>query len=59
MSLSVHGVAKLSSFIPHLTPLAMEAVIATAPRNHALALKNFFYENLTNKAALGVTIPVR
>lgn len=37
----------------------MEVVLATAPRNHALTLKNFFYKYLTSKAAIGVTIPVR
>jgi hypothetical protein len=36
----------------------MEAVLATVPRSHASALKNFFYEHLTGKAAIGVTIPV-
>jgi hypothetical protein len=36
----------------------MEVVLATAPRSHALALKNFFYKYLTAKAAIEVKIPV-
>jgi hypothetical protein len=46
-------------FLPDLIPSTMEVVLATAPRTHALALKNFFYKYLTSKAAIGVTIPVR
>jgi hypothetical protein len=48
----------LYRFLTDLNPSTMEAVLATAPRSHALALKNFFYEHLTGKAAMGVTIPV-
>jgi hypothetical protein len=49
----------LYRFLPDLLPSTMEVVLATAPRSHALALKNFFYNYLTGKAAIGVTIPVR
>jgi hypothetical protein len=51
-------VANSSSFLPDLDPSTIEAIFATAPRNHALALKNFFYEYLTGKASMGVKIPV-
>jgi hypothetical protein len=48
----------LPRFLTDLSPSTMEAVLATAPRSHASALKNFFYEHLTGKVAIGVTIPV-
>ncbi|KAE9375793.1 hypothetical protein N431DRAFT_454401 [Stipitochalara longipes BDJ] len=44
-------------FLTDLSPSALEAVLATAPRSHASALKNFFYEHLKGKASIGVTIP--
>jgi hypothetical protein len=36
----------------------MEALAATAPYNHAEALKNSFYKYLKGKASIGVPIPV-
>ncbi|PMD45421.1 hypothetical protein L207DRAFT_508317 [Hyaloscypha variabilis F] len=46
-------------YIPDLKPSTMEVVLETAPRSHAVTLKNFFYNYLTGKAAIGVIIPPR
>jgi hypothetical protein len=53
-----HENSNVPSFITDLDPPNMEAVLATAPRTHALALKNCLYRYLTGKAAIEVTIPV-
>ncbi|KAE9363248.1 hypothetical protein N431DRAFT_357282 [Stipitochalara longipes BDJ] len=50
-------VARRILFLTDLNPSTMEAVLATAPRSQALALKNLFYKYLTAKASVGVTIP--
>jgi len=50
--------SKLHRFLPDLDPFTMEVVLETAPRTHALTLKNFFHRYLMGKAAIGVTIPV-
>jgi len=41
-----------------LDPSALEVVFETAPRSHALALKNFFHGYLTSNASMGVSITV-
>jgi hypothetical protein len=48
----------MDRYIPDLKPSTMEVVLETAPRSHAVTLKNFFYNYLTGKAAIGVIIPV-
>jgi hypothetical protein len=46
------------SFIANLDASTIEALITTASRSQAKALKNMFYMNLAGKASIGVSIPV-
>jgi hypothetical protein len=50
--------SKTTRFLADLNAPAMEAVLATAPRSHALTLKHFFYEYLEGNAMIGVMLPV-
>jgi hypothetical protein len=47
-----------SSFIANLDASTIEALITTAPRSQAEALKNMLYMNLAGKASIRATIPV-
>jgi hypothetical protein len=45
-------------FITNLDSSTIEAIAATAPINHAPALRDLFYKHLAGKSSIGVNIPV-
>lgn len=57
-SASKRDLTKFSSFITDLDPPTIEALIRTAARSQAPALRDLFYKYLTHKASIGVSIPV-
>jgi hypothetical protein len=50
--------ANPNSFITDLDASTIEALVTTASRSQAPALKDLFYKHLTRKTSIGVTIPV-